>query len=132
MPIYDYGCTNCGHVVEVVHGVHEAGPTVCPECGGLLRKRISPPAIHFRGTGWAKKDARQAIAARTGKGTSEGKGDGKDDGKEAGKDHGSSDSSARETTGKADSGAKEPAAASKSDRSTKGSDAGARTSRGQD
>ena len=67
MPIYDYSCANCGHVVEVVHGVHQPGPTVCPECGGLLRKRISPPAIHFRGTGWAKKDARQAAATRAGK-----------------------------------------------------------------
>lgn len=71
MPIYDYGCSNCGHVVEVVHGVHEAGPTVCPNCGGLLRKRLSTPAIHFRGTGWAKKDARAAIAARSGKGASD-------------------------------------------------------------
>ena len=71
MPIYDYACTNCGHVVEVVHGVHETGPTVCPNCGGLLRKRLSPPAIHFRGTGWAKKDARAAVASRTGKGRSE-------------------------------------------------------------
>lgn len=60
MPTYDYGCVNCGHVIEVVHGVHDPGPTVCPECGGLLRKRLSPPAIHFRGSGWAKKDARDA------------------------------------------------------------------------
>ena len=71
MPIYDYECSNCGHVVEVVHGVHEAGPTVCPNCGGLLRKRLSTPAIHFRGTGWAKKDARAAIAARSGKSPSD-------------------------------------------------------------
>ena len=74
MPTYDYGCTNCGHVIEVVHGVNEAGPTVCPECGGLLRKRLSAPAIHFRGTGWAKKDARQAIAARSAKSTSDSSG----------------------------------------------------------
>lgn len=67
MPIYDYSCTNCGHVIEVVHGVHETGPTVCPNCGGLLRKRISPPAIHFRGSGWAKKDARDASASRSGR-----------------------------------------------------------------
>lgn len=67
MPTYDYKCTNCGHVVEAVHGVNQPGPTVCPECGGLLRKQMSAPAIHFRGTGWAKKDARQAIAARAGK-----------------------------------------------------------------
>jgi putative FmdB family regulatory protein len=98
MPTYDYGCTNCGHVVEVVHGVNEPGPTVCPECGGLLRKRMSAPAIHFRGTGWAKKDARQAIAARTGKG--------KSDSSDA-NDKGKGDSGHSASSASSDSGAKE-------------------------
>jgi putative FmdB family regulatory protein len=64
MPTYDYACVNCGHVIEVVHGVHDTGPTVCPQCGGLLRKRLTSPAIHFRGSGWAKKDARDAAETR--------------------------------------------------------------------
>jgi putative FmdB family regulatory protein len=58
MPIYDYVCTVCGTRVEVIHGVHEAGPALCLECGGAMRKALSPPAIVFRGSGWAKKDAR--------------------------------------------------------------------------
>jgi putative FmdB family regulatory protein len=65
MPTYDYACANCGHVIEVVHGVHDTGPTVCPQCGGLLRKRMTLPAIHFRGSGWAKKDARDAAKSST-------------------------------------------------------------------
>lgn len=76
MPTYDYTCANCGHVVEVIHGVHDPGPTICPQCGGLLRKRISLPAIHFSGTGWAKKDARQAAASRSGTPGKPGKPDG--------------------------------------------------------
>jgi putative FmdB family regulatory protein len=56
VPIYDYVCESCGHVMEVVHGINAAGPTECPECGGVLAKVFAAPAIHFRGSGWAKKD----------------------------------------------------------------------------
>jgi putative FmdB family regulatory protein len=58
MPLYDYVCTVCGTRAEVMHGVNEAGPTVCSVCGGSMRKALSPPAIVFKGSGWAKKDAR--------------------------------------------------------------------------
>jgi len=40
-----------------MHGIHESGPQVCDHCGGAMRKALSPPAIHFKGSGWAKKDA---------------------------------------------------------------------------
>ena len=58
MPIYDYVCGNCGHLTEVVHGIHDPGPKFCPECGaeGTLTKAFAPPTIHFKGSGWAKKD----------------------------------------------------------------------------
>jgi putative FmdB family regulatory protein len=60
VPTYDYECRNCGHRVEVLHGVNAYGPTACEQCGGAMRKLISPPTIVFKGTGWAKKDARTA------------------------------------------------------------------------
>jgi putative FmdB family regulatory protein len=60
MPIYDYQCQSCGHRVEVMHGVNDQGPGACDRCGGQMRKLLSPPAIVFRGSGWAKKDARAA------------------------------------------------------------------------
>ena len=62
MPRYDYECTSCGRRLEVVHRIEEAGPRSCEVCGGALRKAFVPPAIHFRGSGWAKKDARQSGA----------------------------------------------------------------------
>jgi len=62
MPLYDYRCTACGREVEVMHGIHEQGPASCPDCGGAMRKALSPPAIHFKGSGWAKKDAAASSA----------------------------------------------------------------------
>ena len=56
MPIYDYACTVCGRVVEVVHGINGQGPASCETCGGTMKKLMSSPAVHFKGSGWAKKD----------------------------------------------------------------------------
>lgn len=58
MPIYDYGCVTCQHVVEVIHRIEEFGPRFCPACGaeGAMRKGFTTPAVHFKGSGWAKKD----------------------------------------------------------------------------
>ncbi|MGO9179106.1 MAG: FmdB family zinc ribbon protein [Candidatus Limnocylindrales bacterium] len=72
MPLYDYACTQCGRTVEVSHGVHAAGPSVCEVCGGAMRKLLSRPAIVFKGSGWAKKDAQALSHARSGKRPSSG------------------------------------------------------------
>jgi putative FmdB family regulatory protein len=68
MPLYDYDCAECGRRVEVIHGVHAPGPTHCPNCGGgPLRKAISAPAVHFKGSGWAKKERHAAVASASSK-----------------------------------------------------------------
>ena len=62
MPLYDYVCAACGRRFEVIHGVHGDPPTACPLCGeGPVRKAISAPAVHYKGSGWAKKERRAAI-----------------------------------------------------------------------
>lgn len=34
---------------------------MCPVCGkGPMKKALNPPAIHFKGTGWAKKERASA------------------------------------------------------------------------
>ena len=68
MPLYDYDCLACGRRIEVIHGVYAPGPSHCPNCGsGPLKKAISAPAVHFRGTGWAKRDRRATPASGTSK-----------------------------------------------------------------
>jgi putative FmdB family regulatory protein len=64
MPTYDYRCTECGNEIEVRHGIDAAGPAKCGVCGGAMRKALSTPAIHFKGSGWAKKDAQAASKAK--------------------------------------------------------------------
>ena len=66
MPIYDYLCSNCGQTTEVIHGIDAPAPRFCPACGaeGTLRKTFGTPAVHFKGSGWAKKDRSSSSGAR--------------------------------------------------------------------
>jgi putative FmdB family regulatory protein len=66
MPIYDYRCQDCGQIIEVLHGVDASGPATCDACGGQLRKMLSLPSIVFKGSGWAKTDARPAAKPAAG------------------------------------------------------------------
>ncbi|MEX2184442.1 MAG: zinc ribbon domain-containing protein, partial [Chloroflexota bacterium] len=71
MPRYDYDCVACGRRSEVLHGVHDDAPAACPLCGGApLKKAFAPPTIHFKGSGWAKKE-RRATAPSGGSGRSD-------------------------------------------------------------
>lgn len=64
MPTYDYVCGACGHRLEVVHGIHGHGPEVCPVCAGPMRKAFVVPTVHFKGSGWAKKDRGAAASTK--------------------------------------------------------------------
>ena len=67
MPIYEYACSVCGVSTDILHGVNDPAPEFCPACGagGSLRKAFALPAIHFKGSGWAKRDRRTAAASRS-------------------------------------------------------------------
>ncbi len=56
MPTYEYACKECGHTFEIVQSFHDDPLTVCPECGGPLRKVFAPPAITFKGSGFYATD----------------------------------------------------------------------------
>jgi len=107
MPIYDYLCSACDHRADILHGINDPGPLFCPSCGaeGSMRKQFAAPAIHFKGSGWAKKDrggssstkaAAKAAANEASRDGSSGTGEsGASSGSSSGStsDHGSSDSS---------------------------------------
>ena len=71
MPTYDYVCTACGHRMEVVHGIHSDHPDACPACGGSMRKAFTAPTVHFKGSGWAKKDRGAAASTKAAGGESD-------------------------------------------------------------
>ena len=52
MPIYEYQCTKCREVCEVLQKAKDKPPEKCPKCGGPVVKLISSPAIQFKGSGW--------------------------------------------------------------------------------
>jgi len=56
MPTYEYRCRNCGHTFDVVQAMSDEALTVCPVCGGELRKVFAAPAISFKGSGFYATD----------------------------------------------------------------------------
>ena len=65
MPTYEYTCRDCGYTFEIVQSMLDEPLTMCPECGGSLRKVFAPPAISFKGSGFYATDhGKKAKAGR--------------------------------------------------------------------
>ena len=58
MPTYQYACTECGEDLEAVQKFSDDPLTVCPACGGKLRKVFTPVGIVFKGSGFYRNDSR--------------------------------------------------------------------------
>ncbi|HEY2214885.1 MAG TPA: FmdB family zinc ribbon protein [Acidimicrobiales bacterium] len=58
MPTYEYACTACGHRLDAVQKFSDDPLTVCPECGGALRKVYGAVGIVLKGSGFYKNDSR--------------------------------------------------------------------------
>ena len=59
MPTYQYACTECGHDLEAVQSFADDALTVCPQCGGRLRKIFNSVGIVFKGSGFYRNDSRE-------------------------------------------------------------------------
>jgi putative FmdB family regulatory protein len=69
MPVYEYQCKACGTHLEHMQRISEPLLTVCPKCGGELRKLLSLSSFQLKGSGWYVTDYR-------GKNPANGNGDG--------------------------------------------------------
>jgi putative FmdB family regulatory protein len=58
MPTYEYECQQCHERIEAVQKFSDEALTVCPHCGGELRKVFSAVGIVFKGSGFYKNDSR--------------------------------------------------------------------------
>ena len=63
MPTYQYTCTECSEPLEAVQKFSDAPLTVCPACGGRLRKVFSAVGIVFKGSGFYRTDSRNGSSA---------------------------------------------------------------------
>lgn len=55
MPIYEYKCEN-GHVFDAIQKMTDEPLTKCEECGAPASRVLTPPAIHFKGSGFHNTD----------------------------------------------------------------------------
>jgi hypothetical protein len=57
MPLYEYRCDHCGKHFDALQKFSDEPLTVHAECGsGPVERLISPPAFHFKGSGWYVTD----------------------------------------------------------------------------
>ncbi len=56
MPLYEYKCEKCGKHFDALQKFSDEPLKVHEECGGAVERLVSPPAFHFKGTGWYVTD----------------------------------------------------------------------------
>ena len=63
MPTYSYACTACDHRFDIVQSFSDDSLTVCPECGGKLRKVFNAVGVVFKGGGFYRTDSRSGSSS---------------------------------------------------------------------
>ncbi|KJC62922.1 putative regulatory protein, FmdB family [Agreia bicolorata] len=58
MPTYSYRCTECTNAFDIHQAFTDDSLTVCPVCGGKLRKVFSAVGVTFNGSGFYRTDSR--------------------------------------------------------------------------
>ena len=58
MPTYEFVCKSCGRHTEMFQRISDEPLSVCPHCGGELRKVYHPASILLKGSGFYKTDNR--------------------------------------------------------------------------
>jgi putative FmdB family regulatory protein len=60
MPTYSYRCTECDTAFDIQQAFTDDSLTVCPTCGGKLRKVFNAVGVSFTGSGFYRNDSRPA------------------------------------------------------------------------
>ena len=112
MPTYSYRCTECDNAFDIHQAFTDDTLTVCPVCGGKLRKVFSPVGVTFSGSGFYRTDSR--AAASSSPGSSSGSSSSGSSGSSGSSDSGSSSGSSASAAPKKESGSASAAPASSS------------------
>jgi len=65
MPLYEYECSACRNHFEVRQRIADEPISVCPSCGGAVRRVIHAVGIIFKGSGFYVTDNRKTEAPAT-------------------------------------------------------------------
>ena len=60
MPTYSYRCTECDNAFDIQQAFTDSSLTVCPVCGGTLRKVFGVVGVTFNGPGFYRTDSRSS------------------------------------------------------------------------
>ena len=60
MPTYQYRCAACDNRFDAFQKFADDPLTICPECGGLIKRVIQPVGVVFKGSGWYINDSRKS------------------------------------------------------------------------
>jgi len=112
VPTYQYSCTACGSPLEAQQSFSDDPLTVCPECGGRLRKVFSAVGVVFKGSGFYRTDSRAGQNGSDAKTKSKSSSDSGTS--SSGKDSGSSSGDSKGSNGSSSSSPKETAKAGSS------------------
>jgi putative FmdB family regulatory protein len=63
MPTYEYLCRGCSHRFETWQKMTDEPLTICPECGGAIRRVLFPAGVVFKGSGFYKTDHNGSASA---------------------------------------------------------------------
>jgi putative FmdB family regulatory protein len=120
MPIYEFSCLECGDEFERIQSFSDKSLPVCPHCHShRVQRRLSPPAIHFKGSGWYITDSKNASkTGANGKSSGDNKGEGATG--ESAKSEGGKSEGGKSETGKAESAKPESTAAAPAASNTAG------------
>ncbi len=56
MPLYEYKCSSCGEVFDVIEKFSDEPLKLHAGCGGVVERVVCPAAFHFKGSGWYVTD----------------------------------------------------------------------------
>src|SRR5277367_4848406 len=76
MPLYEYRCSKCGQVFEVIQKFADASLTEHEACGGKVERLLSAPAFHLKGSGWYATDYAKGSSTKSSSEKSETKSNG--------------------------------------------------------
>jgi putative FmdB family regulatory protein len=66
VPIYEYQCTKCGEIFEMVQRITDDPLTECKFCKATVEKLISQSSFQLKGSGWYLTDyARRSSSPAT-------------------------------------------------------------------